>query len=82
MFCCQSVIREYDGSYQAFLNEMGSTVALVDEPMDDGSISVAAEVEVAGYSINFEKAFHPASLLVIDVLDDPLKLLIIIHIFI
>lgn len=50
--------------------------------MDDGSVAVAAEVKVPGHSIDLKEAFHPAPLLAIDVLDDSLKLLVVVHVFV
>lgn len=61
---------------------MGCTVALVDEAMDDGSVAMAAEVEVAWHSVYLEEPFHSTTLLAVDILDDPLKLLIVIHVLI
>lgn len=50
--------------------------------MDDGSVAMAAEVEVAWHSVYLEEPFHSTTLLAVDILDDPLKLLIVIHVLI
>lgn len=54
-------------------------VALVDQLVDDGSVSVAGEVKVARHSIDLKKASHPASPFGIDVLNHLGQLLLIGH---
>ena len=54
-------------------------VALIDQLVDDGSISVTGEVEVARYSIDLKKSSHPASLFGIDILNHLGQLLLVRH---
>lgn len=48
--------------------------------MDDGPIAVARKVEVSRYSIYLEEAFDSAAFLFVDVSNDLVQLLIIVHV--
>ena len=72
----------YDETYQAFLNNFKNTISLIDKSMNNRSVTMTRKVEIARYSINLEKSFHSAPFFVIDIRNDPLKLLIIVHMII
>lgn len=78
----QILTHESDDSYPAFLNRPAPTVALVDQTVDDRSIAVTTKMEVTRDPIDFKKPFHPAPLLLVDILNHSIKLLIIVHILI
>lgn len=82
MSYCQISTRGSDDSCPTFLHLLILTVALIDQAVNDGPIAVATKVEVPRNTIDFKKAFHPASLLLVDVLNDSLQLLIIVHVLI
>ena len=55
------------------------SVSLIDELMDDGSVSMAREVEIARDSIDLKETSHSASSFSVDILDHLCQLLLIRH---
>ena len=47
--------------------------------MNNWPVAMAREVEITRHSINLEKSFHSAPFFIIDVRNNPLQLLVIVH---